>query len=81
MPAFIGTSVTVAPDGTLWIGRSHRSTDRSWSYDLFDRQGRHVGGATIPAHAVVVGFGSGVVYVARTNPDDDLVYLERHRIR
>jgi hypothetical protein len=81
MPAFIGTSVVVAPNGTVWVGRSHRSTDRTWAYDLFDRTGRQAGSATIPAHSVVVGFGNGVVYVARTNPDDDLVYLERHRLQ
>jgi len=81
MPAFIATRVVVAPDGTVWVGRSQRSTDRTWSYDLFDRHGRRVGGATLPAHSVVVGFGADVVYVARTNPDDDLVYLERHHVR
>lgn len=81
MPAFIGESVKASPDGTLWIGRSRRFTDRTWRYDLFDAQGRNVGNATMPAHSTVVGFGTGAVYVARTNPDDDLVYLERHRIR
>jgi hypothetical protein len=81
MPAFIGTSVRVAPDGAIWVGRSHRFADRTWTYDLFDRQGRQVGSATIPLRSVVVGFGNGAVYVARTNPDDDLVYLERHRAR
>ena len=81
MPPFIATRVVVAPDGTVWVGRSQRSTDRTWSYDLFDRHGRRVGGATLPAHSVVVGFGADVVYVARTNPDDDLVYLERHHVR
>ena len=81
MPAFIGTSVMVAPDGTVWVGRSHRSADRTWTYDLLDRHGRHLGSATIPSHSVVAGFGKGVVYVARTTPDDDLVYLERHLVR
>jgi hypothetical protein len=81
MPAFIGTSVVVAPNGTIWVGRSHLYTDRTWAYDLFDRTGRQSGSATIQSHSVVIGFGTGVVYVARTNPDDDLVYLERHRVR
>ncbi|HEX6941678.1 MAG TPA: hypothetical protein VF128_02055 [Gemmatimonadaceae bacterium] len=36
--------------------------------------------ATVASN-VVVGFGNGVIYVTRTNPDDDLVYLERHRVR
>jgi len=81
MPAFISTSVVVAPNGFVWVGRSYRFTDRTWTYDLFDREGRHAGSAMVPSNSVVVGFGNGVVYIARTNPDDDLVYLERHRVR
>ena len=81
MPAFIGTSVVIAPYGAVLVGRSHRFTHRTWSYDLFDRTGRHAGSATIQSNSVVVGFGNGAVYVARTDPDDDLVYLERHRVR
>ena len=43
--------------------------------------GGPTGSATIPVNSLVVGFGNGVLYVARTNPDDDLDYLERYRIR
>jgi len=81
MPPFIASSVLSAPNGTIWIGRSHRASDRTWTYDLFDAQGRPTGGATLPVHSRVVGFGEVVVYVARTDPNDDLVYLERHRLR
>jgi hypothetical protein len=81
MPAFIASSVIASPTGTLWIGRSHRAADRTWRYDLFDARGKAIGAAKLPIHSRVVGFGDGVVYVARTNPDDDLVYLERHRSR
>jgi hypothetical protein len=79
MPPFIAAAVRVTPEGEIWIGRSHAATDRTWRYDIFDASGRHVGVATLRRGATVVGFGRGSVYVARTDPDDDLVYLERHR--
>ena len=80
MPAFIATAVLSDATGRIWIGRSYKSTDRTWLYDLFDAQGAHVGVATLPVHSRIVGFGDGVAYVARTDPADDLVYVERHRL-
>lgn len=79
MPPFIAAAVLATPTGEIWIGRSHASTDRTWRYDIFDGTGRAVGSATLPVGSVVVGFGAGTIYLARTDPDDDLVYLERHR--
>ncbi len=79
MPPFIAEAVRVTPEGEIWIGRSHTATDRTWRYDIFDASGRQVGVATLRRGSAVVGFGPGRVYVARTDPDDDLVYLERHR--
>lgn len=79
MPPFIAATVRATPEGEIWIGRSHATTDRTWRYDIFDGTGRVVGSATLPVGSVVVGFGIGTVYLARTDPDDDLVYLERHR--
>ena len=81
MPAFIATAVLSDATGRIWVGRSHRSTDRTWRYDLYDAQGAHVGVATLPVHSRIVGFGDGVAYIARTDPADDLVYLERHLLR
>lgn len=81
MPAFIASSVLSDPSGRIWVGRSFRSTDKTRRYDLFDAKGAPAGVATLPVYSRVVGFGDGVVYVARTDPADDLVYLERHRLR
>lgn len=81
MPAFIASSVMSDANGRIWIGRSPRSTDKTWRYDLYDAQGAHAGVATLPTHSRIVGFGDGVAYIARTDPNDDLVYLERHRLR
>lgn len=79
MPPFITAAVRVTPEGEIWIGRSHTATDRTWRYDIFDSEGRLLGAATLRVGSVVAGFGAGTVYLARTDPDDDLVYLERHR--
>jgi hypothetical protein len=81
MPPFIASSVISDATGRIWIGRSHRSTARTWRYDLYDSQGAPVGSATLPANSRVVGFGEGMAYIARTDPGDDLIYLERHRLK
>jgi hypothetical protein len=79
MPPFIASSVMSDGNGVIWVGRSYRAVDRTWRYDLFDAQGRQAGVATLATHSRIVGFGNGVVFVARTDPNNDLVYLERHR--
>ncbi len=79
MPPFIASAVLTTPEGEIWIGRSHAAADRTWHYDIFDAGSRLIGSATLGANSAVVGFGAGTVYVARTDPADDLVYLERYR--
>jgi hypothetical protein len=79
MPPFVASSVATSPDGEIWIGRSHAGADKTWRYDIFDAKGTLVGFAKLAANATVVGFGQGTVYVARLDPADDLVYLERRR--
>jgi hypothetical protein len=81
MPAFIATSVVGDARGRIWIGRSFRSFDKVRRYDVYDGQGAHVGAATLPVGSRIAGFGEGVVYIARTDPADDLIYLERHRLK
>ncbi|NOT06798.1 MAG: hypothetical protein HOP28_01195 [Gemmatimonadales bacterium] len=79
MPPFIAASVRAAPNGEIWVGRSYAAADRTRRYDIFDSQGRPLGTATLGANSTVVGFGIGTVYLARLDPADDLIYLERHR--
>jgi hypothetical protein len=77
MPPFIAASVLASPDGLIWVGRSFQHTDRARSYDVFDSSGKLVGRASTTLDRAIVGFGAGSVYVARTDPADNLVYLER----
>lgn len=79
MPPFIASSVVMSPDGLLWIGRSHAAGDHLWYYDILDARGVVVAVAKIATSSKVAGFGPGIVFVARTDPADDLVYLERYR--
>lgn len=79
MPPFIAATVLATPEGEIWVGRSHAATDRTWRYDIFDATGRLLGAATLRNGSLVAGFGEATVYVARTDPADDLVYLERYK--
>jgi hypothetical protein len=79
MPAFVAASVRATPEGEIWVGRSRRVNDARWRYDIFDSRGAPAGLATLGARSVIVGFGAGTVYVARTDPSDDMVYLERYK--
>jgi hypothetical protein len=77
-PAFIGDDVRSTPEGQIWIPRSFTSADKTRKYDIYDASGRQTGTAIVDVHARIVGFGAKSVYVARTNPDDDLVYLAKY---
>ena len=78
-PPFVGSgSVRVSPEGEIWVLRSRAANDKVPTYDIFDSAGRLTGKATLNPNSIVVGFGEGTVYVARTDPDDDLVYVERY---
>lgn len=78
-PPFVGSgSVKVSPEGNIWVLRSRAASDKVPTYDIFDSTGRLTGKATLNPNSVVVGFGEGTVYIARTDPEDDLVYVERY---
>lgn len=78
-PAFIGReSVRIAPEGTVWIARAHSVSDTASLYDVFDATARRYAEAHLRAHSRIVGFGDGVIYVARRDADD-LEHLERYK--
>ena len=77
-PAFIGADVLSTPDGQLWIPRSFTSADKTRKYEIYDASGKQTTTALVGVHSRVVGFGPKSVYISRTNPDDDLVYLLKY---
>lgn len=79
MPPFSGqNAVLVSPDGEIWVLRTRPASDKAPKYDIFNGAGQRIGQATLKPNSAVVGFGSGVVYVARQDPEDDLRYLEMY---
>ena len=80
MPAFVFGSV-VSSDSSIWVGRSHRASDRTWQYDVFDATGRRVAVAVLPRNSRVAAVQGNMVFIARTDPSDGLGYLERHALR
>jgi len=79
-PPFSGNnSVLVTPEGEVWVLRTRPASDKTPSYDVFDRTGKLTRKVTLRPSSAVVGFGKGTVYVVRTDDDDDLQYLERYR--
>lgn len=79
MPPFTGRdAVQVTPEGEIWVLRTRAAADRTPTYDIFSNTGQLMGKATLKPNSMVVGFGAGVVYVARQDPEDDLRYLEKY---
>jgi hypothetical protein len=78
LPTFIAADVISSPEGQIWIPRSFTGADKTRKYEIYDALGKLTGTALLDVHARVVGFGAKSVYVARTNPDDDLVYLAKY---
>lgn len=78
-PPFTGdNSVVVAPEGEVWVLRTRPASDKTPTYDVFDRAGKLTRKVSLNPNSRVIGFGKGTVYVVRTD-EDDLQYLERFR--
>jgi len=78
-PAFAGReSVRIDPEGAVWIARAQSISDPTSLYDVFDATARLHAEAHLRARSRIVGFGDGVIYVARRDADD-LEHLERYR--
>ncbi len=73
-------AIQVSPSADIWVPRSRPASDPTPAYDIFSARGQLIGAARLRPHSSVVGFGQGVVYVARQDPRDDLRYLETYRL-
>jgi hypothetical protein len=72
-----GGSVLATPEGEVWVLRTRPASDKTPSYDVFDKTGALSKKVTLNPNSRVVGFGKGTVYVVRTD-EDDLQYLQRY---
>jgi hypothetical protein len=79
LPAFrVGRSL-ITPAGALWVQRHGREGARSL-IDVFDGEGRRVGGVELLPNRRVVAFGpDGTVYVAHRDGENG-EWLERYRV-
>lgn len=75
-PPFLAGAVHIARDGRVWVLRTRAHDDSIPVFDVFDGAGRVIERVALPKRTRLVGFGSGTVYLARTD-DDDLVWLQR----
>lgn len=75
-PAFVSAGARMAPNGEFWVQRS-QPAGAGPLYDVFDAQGRLTRQVRLQKDTRVVGFGASSVYVARTDPGDELQYLQR----
>ncbi len=78
LPPFHAERIRVSEEGELWVER-YSSAGSAPVIDVFDGQGNKTGEVTLPAGSRVVGFGDGVVYLARAD-EFDLQWLARYRI-
>jgi hypothetical protein len=80
LPRFEGFDDVIASDrNEVWVERLRPPSDTKPVYDIFDSTGSYLGLARLRSNSKVVGFGPGVVYVAREDTDDGLWYLARFR--
>ncbi|UCG84786.1 MAG: hypothetical protein JSW71_12585 [Gemmatimonadota bacterium] len=75
-PPFPARGVSVTPEGSVWV-RRHVQAGAAPEYDVFDAQGRPTHTVVLPNRSQVVGFGNGVVFIARSD-EYDLQWLERY---
>jgi len=72
-------SVQARPNGELWVRRTERAGAKGTLYDVINAQGAVTHQVRIPDGWTLVGFGNGTVYTTKLD-EDDLVYLQRHRL-
>lgn len=79
LPPFPYNALSMGLDGRLWVMRYGNDPDIP-EFDVFDTTGRLVERVVLPRRSRLVGHGRDVVYLVRID-EDDLEYLERHRVR
>ena len=78
MPPFLERALMFSNDGFLWIRRTG-PPGQPPTYDVIDRAGDLVQKVVLEKGSRLVGFGNGVVYIARVD-QDGLQYLQKHKL-
>jgi hypothetical protein len=78
LPAFQASGVYIDRNGEMWVER-YVPANEAPAYDVFDDSGTLVRRVVLPEMRAVVGFGDGVVYVARSD-EFDLQWLEKYSL-
>ena len=78
LPPYAASTARFANDGTLWVQRNTKPGAPP-TFDLIDEGGHVERQVTLAQRAMLVGFGTGTVYVVRLD-DNDLQYLQRYRL-
>ncbi len=79
LPPFRAKRTRVSPVGEVWVER-YLPVGSPPLVDIFDRAGEKVAEIELPVRRRLAGFGTGLVYLVRTD-DDGLEWLERYRSR
>ncbi len=74
-------ALLASPSGEVWVPRLRDWNDSLPKYDIFDRTGTLSARAVLKPHSKVIGFGRGVIYVARQSQEDDFWHLEKYQNR
>jgi hypothetical protein len=72
-------AVHARPNGELWLQRTEVAGARGTLFDVINSQGVVTHRVRVAEGWTLVGFGNGTVYTT-TRDQDDLVYLQRHRV-
>ena len=78
MPAFDATRVQISLVGDVWVKRFLAANEPP-TFDIFNGAGRLVRRVILPEARELVGFGDGVIYLARID-EFDLQWLEKYRL-
>jgi hypothetical protein len=77
LPPFVYFQTFAHAPGEMWVLRSHRAEDPPM-YDVFAAPGALRMRITLPARTRLLGFGSGALYLVRTD-EDDLQFIQKYR--
>jgi|CXWL01.1.fsa_nt_gi hypothetical protein len=77
MDGLRGGELMASGEGEVWVPRFLDWNDSLPKYDIFDKTGTLSARAVLKPHSKVIGFGRGMIYIARQSQEDDFWHLEK----